>query len=63
MRTLTFNYLNGSCSPPSRPCPLKGLHDLDLDPVPKGVVKGQPPNIAMFGIKLKILMSILTIDV
>ena len=25
--------------------------------LPKGVIKGQPPNIVMFGIKLKVLMS------
>ena len=47
-----------------RPCPLKGvIVTLTLTLPPKGVVKGQPPNIAMFAIKLKVLMSILTIDV
>ena len=39
--------------------PLKGLHDLD----PKGVIKVQHPNIAIFGIKLKVLMRTLTLDV
>ena len=31
---------------------------LTLTPSPKGVIKGQPPNIDMFGIKSKVLTSI-----
>ena len=36
---------------------------LTMTPFPKEVIKCQPPNIAMFGIKLTVLMSTLTIGV
>ena len=31
------------------------------DPTPEGIIRNQPPNIAMFGVKCKALMMILTI--
>ena len=35
---------------------------LIFTPSPKGVIKGQPPNITMFGIKSKVLMSASLVD-
>ena len=61
MRMLTFSDLNECCLAPVPTMPPYRDHH-DLDPAPKWVIKGQPSNIAMFGIKSKVLMSTSTID-
>ena len=62
MKTSIVNDLNESHSP-TVPIlsPYGVIMALILILSHKGVIKGQPPNIAMFGVELKVLMSTLTI--